>query len=119
MYGVLKGTLLVGLAVLLSSCWHGAFHTSIENGTTKKVYVVIHFVNSQIPPGHGYIEPGNRVNLPQRLEDINSIEYRVGNRECRMDKRLIEQAANGENEGIRIIRMRDCGGAPYAITGRD
>jgi len=96
---------------LLSGCWHEAFHTSVENGTNKKVYAVIHFDNGSIPPGHGNIEPGNGVSLPQRVEDIRYIEYQIGDRRCRMDGKLIAQAARAGERGVTSITLRDCGGS--------
>jgi hypothetical protein len=92
---------------LLSGCWHERFHTFIENGTNQRVYAVIHF-RDQSPPGSGSIEPGNGVNMPQRVEDISYIDYQVGKRACRMDKKQIAEAARTGQLGVTKITLRDC-----------
>jgi hypothetical protein len=94
---------------LLSGCWHEAFHTSVENGTGQKVYAVIHFDNDSIPSGHGEIEPGNDVSMVQRVGDISYIDYQIGERRCRMDRKLIAQAAQAGARGVTSITLRDCG----------
>jgi hypothetical protein len=94
---------------LLSGCWHEAFHTFVENGTGQKVYAIIHFDNQSIPSGHGEIEPGNGVSLLQKAEDISYIEYQIGERRCRMDKKVIAQAARAGERGVTSITLRDCG----------
>jgi len=96
---------------LLSGCWHEAFSTSIENGTNEKVYVVIHFDDQMMPPGHGNIEPGNGVNLPQKVEDISYIDYQIGNRRCRMDEKRIAEAAHLKERGVTRITLHDCNSA--------
>lgn len=109
MQRLLTTSLLCIVATLLAACWHEAFHASIENGTNQKIYVVIHFDDQLTPIGHGYVEPGNGVNLPQMVENISYIEYTIGNRRCRLDKKLIAQAARTRVSGVTSIILRDCG----------
>jgi hypothetical protein len=98
---------LVALASL-SGCWHEAFHTSVENGTTKPISAVIRFHDESIPPGHGSIEPGNGVSLPQKIEDISSIEYQIDGHECRMDAKMIAGVARTSTDGVASIALTDC-----------
>lgn len=99
---------LSAVVPLLLGCWHEAFRTSIENATNERVYAVIHFDNQSTPPGHGYIEPGNGVRLPQTVEDISYIEYQLGDHRCRMDEKRIAAAAHVRERGVTSITLRDC-----------
>lgn len=51
------------------------------------------------------------VNLPQKVEDISSIEYQIGNRRCRMDEKRIAAVAQVGARGMTSIILRDCNGA--------
>ncbi len=97
------------LLLLLAGCLHEAFHTSIENGTGQKIYVVIHFNDGKMPQGHGYVEPGNGVDFPQKAEKINYIEYQIGGRNCRIERQSIIAMAHVQSQGISRITLQDCG----------
>jgi len=100
---------LCAFLLLLSGCWHEAFHAAVENGTGKMIYVVIHFDDKAIAPGHGDLEPGNAVSMPQRMDTISDIEYRVGDRRCRIDKAMIAKGVHPDAQGLPTITLRDCG----------
>jgi hypothetical protein len=91
-----------------SGCWHEPFHTSIKNGMEQKTYVIIYFDNRAIPTGHGYIEPGANVNLPQRIEEISHIEYKIRGHQCRLNQKQIAQFARAEVGGVVGITLHEC-----------
>ena len=100
-------SLLIALA-LLSGCWHEAFHSSVDNGTNQTIYAIIHFDDGSIPPAHGKIEPGSGVDLTEKVEAISYIDYRIGERRCRMDKNLIAEVARTSKAGLTSISLTDC-----------
>lgn len=102
------------LTFLLAGCWHEAFRTSVDNDTGQRIYAVIHFDDQKVPPGHGYIEPGNGVSLPQMPTEISYIEYGIGNVRCRMDKGAIAKAMRSEENGVVNIRLGGCDALPPA-----
>lgn len=93
----------------LAACWHEDFRTSIENSTGELIYVTIHFDVEGIPEGHGYVEPGNGVDFPQKIEKIGYIEYQIDGRICRIEKQAIAELMNVQGEGVNRITLRDCG----------
>lgn len=96
------------VALPLAGCWHEAFHTSVENATGQKIYVTIHFDVEGVPPGHGYVEPGNGVDFPQKIEKIGYIEYQLDGRKCRIEKQAIAELAHTQGQGVNRITLRDC-----------
>lgn len=96
------------LMPLLAGCWHEAFHTSVDNATGRKIYAVIHFEDNAVPPGHGYIEAGNGVSLPQKVGDISYIEYQVGETRCRMDRDAVAKAARSGARGVVNVTLSGC-----------
>jgi hypothetical protein len=97
------------VALPLAGCWHEAFHTSIENATGEKIYVTIHFDVEGMPAGHGYVEPGNGVDFPQKIEKIGYIENQIDGRKCRIEKQAIAELTHAQGRGINHITLRDCG----------
>lgn len=99
---------LYAVLPLLLGCWHEPFRTTIWNDTADSIHVVIQFDDQSLPPGHGPVEPGNHVNLTQRIESISYIEYRIGNHRCRVDKEGIAEAASAHERGVTNVMLRDC-----------
>lgn len=108
MHRILMKSALCVIVLLMAGCSHPAFRSAVDNGTTEKVYAVIHFNDASIPPGHGYIEPGNGVNLTQKIDDIRYIEYRFPHHQCRMDASSITKAAKTGPEGVTKITLQGC-----------
>lgn len=108
MQRILGTCLLCAAVASLSGCWHSAFHTSIENGLDERAYVVIRFDDQRVPPGRGYLEPENRVNVPQSFEEIKSIDYQVGDHHCQLTKKEIVQRARIADGGLRVITLTQC-----------
>lgn len=103
------GAILLGLAALaLSACWHRAFHTSIENSLSQTIYLTIDFEDEHIPQGHGYLPAGGQVEFPQSASEIAAISFRVGSRECHMDRNQIAQASRDTGRGLRVITLSPC-----------
>ena len=100
-------SLLIALP-LLSGCWHDAFRTSVENDTNQTIDVVIDFLDQSIPTAHGEIEAGNGVNLTEHVDAISFIEYRVAERRCRMDAKLIAKVARHSADDVTIIPLSAC-----------
>ena len=100
-------SLLIALAPV-TGCWHEPFHSSVDNGTNKTIYAIIHFDDRSIPPAHGNIEPGSGVYLTEKAEAISYIEYRIGERRCRMDKNLIAEVSRTSQAGLTSISLSDC-----------
>lgn len=98
----------LGVSLVLGGCWHEAFHTSVENGTDQKAYVVIHFNDAAKPEGHGFIEPGNGVSLTESPKDISYIEYRIGNDHCRIDQKQIASIAKAGPRGVSSVTLGGC-----------
>jgi hypothetical protein len=103
-------TLCIALGAL-AGCWHEAFHTSVKNGTKQTVYVTVYFEDRSTPAGHGNIEPGNGVDLTQKIDEISYIDYQTGKLHCRLDKSQIAKIARVGDRGVTSITLGECGGA--------
>jgi hypothetical protein len=96
-------------ALLLAGCWHDAFHTSIENGTGRKIDISIHFEGKGVSPGFGDLEPGNSLNLTEEVGEIAFVEYQVDDHSCRIEKPAIAKLVSVQWHDLSHIVLRDCG----------
>lgn len=108
MHRILAIGSVLSAALVLGGCWHEAFHTSVENGTDQRAYVVIHFNDAAKPEGHGFIEPGNGVSLTESPKDIRYIEYRIGSDLCRIDQKQIARIAKTGLGGVANVTLGEC-----------
>jgi hypothetical protein len=110
MQRLLRTTLLFAIPLSLSGCIHKEFHTTIENGTGKKIYVVVTVSNEpDKPPIHGFVDAGVILNVYQKIADIQSIEYEIDGRKCLVDQVVIKRAARPDIRGTERITLNDCG----------